>query len=111
MKVIKRLGDKRLDAIETLKRRSQHQRRQFRDALRTPAELIEEMEKKYDHQFQIVFKAIKELLEPVAPPPPRNCKKRAFFWDDLKGPTDLPLLSGRLVKTAVPSIAYLKSRR
>lgn len=25
---------------------------------------IEEMEKKYDHQFQIVFKAIKELLEP-----------------------------------------------
>ena len=25
---------------------------------------IEEMEKKYNHQFQIVFKAIKELLEP-----------------------------------------------
>ena len=32
---------------------------------------IEEMEKKYDHQFQIVFKAIKELLEPPAPPPPK----------------------------------------
>lgn len=28
---------------------------------------IEEMEKKYDHQFQIVFKAIKELLEPPQP--------------------------------------------
>ena len=30
---------------------------------------IEEMEKKYDHQFQIVFKAIKELLEPPIPKP------------------------------------------
>ena len=30
---------------------------------------IEEMEKRYDHQFQIVFKAIKELLEPPAPKP------------------------------------------
>lgn len=30
---------------------------------------IEEMEKKYDHQFQIVFKAIKELLEPPPPKP------------------------------------------
>lgn len=28
---------------------------------------IEEMEKKYDQQFQIVFQAIKELLEPPAP--------------------------------------------
>ena len=28
---------------------------------------IEEMEKRYDHQFQIVFKAIKELFEPPAP--------------------------------------------
>jgi len=28
---------------------------------------IEEMEKKYDDQFQIVFKAIKELLQPPAP--------------------------------------------
>jgi phage regulator Rha-like protein len=32
-------------------------------------EKIEAMEKKYDHQFQIVFKAIKELLAPQAPPP------------------------------------------
>ncbi len=30
---------------------------------------IEEMEKKYDHQFQIVFKAVKELLEPLPPKP------------------------------------------
>ncbi len=30
---------------------------------------IEEMEKKYDRQFQIVFKAIKELLEPPSPKP------------------------------------------
>ncbi len=32
-------------------------------------EKIEAMEKKYDHQFQIVFKAIKDLLEPSAPKP------------------------------------------
>ena len=30
---------------------------------------IAEMEKKYDHQFQIVFQAIKELLEPTPPKP------------------------------------------
>jgi phage regulator Rha-like protein len=35
-------------------------------------EKIDAMEKKYDHQFQIVFRAIKELLEPVPakPKPP-----------------------------------------
>lgn len=32
---------------------------------------IEEMEKKYDHQFKVVFQAIKELLEPPALPPPK----------------------------------------
>jgi len=32
---------------------------------------IEEMEKKYDRQFQIVFQAIKELLEPPTPKPKR----------------------------------------
>ncbi len=40
---------------------------QLREMLTGNKELkrkIEEMEKKYDHQFQIVFKAIKELLEP-----------------------------------------------
>ncbi len=35
-------------------------------------EKIEEMEKKYDHQFQIVFKAIKELLEPYKKPTRRQ---------------------------------------
>lgn len=29
---------------------------------------IEDMERKYDHQFRIVFKAIRELLEPVEKP-------------------------------------------
>jgi len=29
---------------------------------------IEEMEKKYDYQFKIVFDAIKQLLEPAAEP-------------------------------------------
>lgn len=33
-------------------------------------EKIEAMEKKYDHQFRIVFQAIRELLEP----PPRRTK-------------------------------------
>ena len=43
---------------------------QLRDMLAGNKELrrkIEEMEKKYDHQFQIVFKTIKELIEPPAP--------------------------------------------
>jgi hypothetical protein len=47
---------------------------QLREMLAGNKELkrkIEEMEKRYDHQFQIVFKAIKELLEPPAPPPPK----------------------------------------
>lgn len=29
---------------------------------------IEEMEEKYDHHFKVVFKAIKEILEPAVPP-------------------------------------------
>ena len=40
---------------------------QLRELLAGNKELkrkIEEMEKKYDHQFRIVFQAIKELLEP-----------------------------------------------
>ncbi len=47
---------------------------QLREMLAGNKELrrkIKEMEKKYDHQFQIVFKAIKELLEPPAAPPPK----------------------------------------
>lgn len=33
---------------------------------------IEEMEKKYDKQFTIVFKTIKKLLEPPPPEPPKR---------------------------------------
>lgn len=43
---------------------------QLREMLVSNKELrqkIEEMEKKYDHQFKIVFQAIKELLEPPTP--------------------------------------------
>ncbi len=43
---------------------------QLREMLAGNKELkqkIEEMEKKYDHQFQIVFQAIKKLLEPPSP--------------------------------------------
>ncbi len=36
---------------------------------------IEEMEKKYDHQFKIIFDAIKQLLEP----PKQEPKKRIGF--------------------------------
>ena len=36
---------------------------------------IEAMEKKYDHQFQIVFQAIKQLLEPA----PKKSKRRIGF--------------------------------
>jgi phage regulator Rha-like protein len=41
---------------------------------------IEEMEKKYDEQFQTVFEAIKQLLEP-----PEKPKKRIGFLADEKG--------------------------
>lgn len=41
---------------------------------------IEEMEKKYDYQFKIVFDAIKQLLEP-----PEKPKKRIGFLADEKG--------------------------
>jgi len=43
---------------------------QLREMLVSNKELrqkIEEMEKKYDHQFKIVFQTIKELLEPPTP--------------------------------------------
>lgn len=51
---------------------------QLREMLAGNKELrrkIEEMEKKYDCQFQIVFKAIKELLEP----PPAKSKPPIGF--------------------------------
>ena len=39
---------------------------------------IDQMEKKYDGQFQIVFKAIKKLMEP----PPEKPKRRIGFHHD-----------------------------
>ena len=30
---------------------------------------LDDLEKKYDQQFQVVFDAIRELMEPPAPPP------------------------------------------
>lgn len=49
----------------------------IREMLATHKELkqkIEEMEKKYDYQFKVVFDAIKQLIEP-----PRSHKKRIGF--------------------------------
>lgn len=46
----------------------------LRELLSTHKDLqrkIEEMEKKYDQQFQVVFAAIKKLLEPPPEPPPK----------------------------------------
>lgn len=45
---------------------------QFRELLLTNAELsrkLDELEKKYDSQFQVVFNAIRQLMQPPAPPP------------------------------------------
>ncbi len=50
---------------------------QLRDMLSTHADLkrkIENMERKYDKQFRIVFEAIKQLLEP----PDKPVKKIGF---------------------------------
>ncbi|MEW6068275.1 MAG: ORF6N domain-containing protein [Nitrospirota bacterium] len=52
----------------------------LREMLMTHKDLkrkIEEMEKKYDYQFKIVFDAIKQLLEP-----PKKPKKRIGFLAD-----------------------------
>ena len=54
----------------------------LREMLMTHKDLkqkIEEMEKKYDYQFKIVFDAIKQLLEP-----PEKPKKRIGFLADEK---------------------------
>ena len=38
---------------------------------------IEEMEKKYDYQFKVVFETIKQLIEP-----PQKSKKRIGFLQE-----------------------------
>ena len=51
----------------------------FREIMATHKDLarkLEEMEGKYDFQFQIVFEAIRQLM---APPPPPEKKKRIGF--------------------------------
>lgn len=53
---------------------------ELREMLSTHKKLqqkIEEMETKYDHQFKIVFEAIKELIEP-----PQKPRKRIWFIRD-----------------------------
>jgi hypothetical protein len=37
---------------------------------------LDELEKKYDKQFQIVFQAIRELM---VPPPPKKAKEKMGF--------------------------------
>ena len=44
----------------------------LRELLLTNAELsrkLEDLEKKYDSQFQVVFNAIRQLMQPPEPPP------------------------------------------
>ena len=56
---------------------------QLRQMLLTNVDLrrkIEDMERKYDKQFAIVFEAIKKLLEP--PPHPEKPKGRIGFYRD-----------------------------
>ncbi|MGD2279561.1 MAG: ORF6N domain-containing protein [Candidatus Omnitrophota bacterium] len=53
----------------------------LREIIRTHKDLqrkIEDMEKKYDGQFQVVFQAIKKLMEP----PPEKPKRRIGFHHD-----------------------------
>lgn len=57
----------------------------LREMLATHKELarkLEEMEQKYDAQFQVVFHAIRQLMEPPVPPPRR---KIGFKTNDKKG--------------------------
>ncbi len=55
----------------------------IREMITTHKELkqkIEEMEKKYDYQFQVVFDAIKQLIEP-----PQKPRRRIGFLRDREG--------------------------
>ncbi len=45
--------------------------RQMLEAHKDLREMIEAMEKKYDHQFKVVFDAFRELLDPPAKPKPK----------------------------------------
>ena len=52
----------------------------IREMIATHKELkqkIEELEKKYDYQFKVVFDAIRQLVEP----PQRSRKRIGFLWD------------------------------
>ncbi|MCA1614317.1 MAG: ORF6N domain-containing protein [Acidobacteria bacterium] len=52
----------------------------LREMLATHKDLarkLEEMEKKYDAQFKVVFQAIRQMMEPPAPPPRRRIGFRA----------------------------------
>jgi hypothetical protein len=56
----------------------------LREMLATHKDLarkLEEMEKKYDEQFRIVFQAIRRLMEPPPPPPRRKIGFRAGEGD------------------------------
>jgi hypothetical protein len=55
----------------------------IREMITTHKELrekIEEMEKKYDYQFKVVFDTIKQLIEP-----PQKARRRIGFLSDKDG--------------------------
>ena len=43
---------------------------------------LDDMERKYDHQFKIVFDAIRQLLQP--PPEPKSKRKMGFGPNEKK---------------------------
>jgi hypothetical protein len=67
----------------------------LREILATHKDLarkLEELEKKYDEQFVVVFKAIRELMTPAEPPPKRRIgfrveEKKAKYSADRKKTT------------------------
>jgi hypothetical protein len=67
----------------------------LREMLATHKDLarkLEELEKKYDAQFQVVFGAIRQLMAPPPPPPPETKKRRIGFH---AGTMDSPTSKGR----------------
>jgi hypothetical protein len=71
------LNSKRAVQVNIAIMRAFVQLRQFASSHKDLAEKIAVMEKKYDAQFSVVFKAIKQLLEPPLPP-----KRRIGFRVD-----------------------------